>query len=128
MSDLKPCPFCGGEAVHCRTAKAYHVYCSNCGADVMRSTLSAMTTSQINRIKIEAFEKWNTRAGGVQPTTITKQRDELVKLFEGLERVTDIWLPSHVDNEHIGEAECLHRFRNEYLALLSEIDKQKSSN
>lgn len=61
-------------------------------------------------------------------TTITKQRDELVKLFEGLERVTDIWLPSHVDNEHIGEAECLHRFRNEYLALLSEIDKQKSSN
>lgn len=61
-------------------------------------------------------------------TAITKQRDELAKLFEGLERVTDIWLPSHVDNEHIGEAECLHRFRNEYLALLSEIDKQKSSN
>lgn len=52
---------------------------------------------------------------------LSSERNELVKLFEGLERVTDIWLPSNVDSEHVGEAECLHSFRGEYLSLLAKI-------
>ncbi|AUR87730.1 restriction alleviation protein [Vibrio phage 1.103.O._10N.261.52.F2] len=59
--DLKKCPFCDGEAKHCRTANAYHVYCSVCGADTMVSTLGAMTSCQVFKLKLAAFSKWNTR-------------------------------------------------------------------
>lgn len=54
------------------------------------------------------------------------ERDELVKLFDGLERVTDIRLPQNVDQEHIGEAECLHGFRRAYLDLLAKIKGEDS--
>ncbi|MEK1973769.1 hypothetical protein WOB87_11745 [Vibrio parahaemolyticus] len=58
--------------------------------------------------------------------TLTNQRDRLVKLLEGLERVTDIWLPANVNQEHQGEAEALHAFRKEYLSALAEIKKADS--
>ncbi|EGQ7791874.1 hypothetical protein I6Y99_003190 [Vibrio parahaemolyticus] len=53
--------------------------------------------------------------------TLTNQRDRLVKLLEGLERVTDIWLPANVNQEYQGEAEALHAFRKEYLSALAEM-------
>ncbi len=56
--------------------------------------------------------------------TLTNQRDRLVKLLEGLERVIDIWLPANVDQEHQGEAEALHAFRREYLSALEEIENE----
>ncbi|EPS5918236.1 hypothetical protein ACVGAB_000826 [Vibrio parahaemolyticus] len=58
--------------------------------------------------------------------TLTNQRDRLVKLLEGLERVTDIWLPANVNQEYQGEAEALHAFRKEYLSALAEIKKADS--
>ncbi|HFU0228928.1 TPA: hypothetical protein ACGTRQ_003526 [Vibrio parahaemolyticus] len=53
--------------------------------------------------------------------TLTNQRDRLVKLLEGLERVTDIWLPANGNQEYQGEAEALHAFRKEYLSALAEM-------
>ncbi len=60
--------------------------------------------------------------------TVTSQRNELVSLFEGFERVTDIWLPKSVAPENEGEAEALHMFRYEYLALLASIHQSKPEN
>ncbi len=62
----------------------------------------------------------------VRIDTLTDQRDKLVKLLEGLERLTDIWLPANVDKEYQGEAETLHAFRSEYLSALEEIKKAGS--
>ncbi|TNZ90869.1 hypothetical protein CGK40_19810 [Vibrio parahaemolyticus] len=62
----------------------------------------------------------------VRIDALTNQRDRLVKLLEGLERVTEIWLPVNVDKEYQGEAETLHAFRNEYLSALEEIKKAGS--
>lgn len=52
MSELKPCPFCGGEDnLHtCNTYNHHHVQCSNCGARGSRCGTTA-----------EAVEAWNTR-------------------------------------------------------------------
>ena len=39
MSNLKPCPFCGGEAEvkrHAEISTAYYVACTNCPVDVGR--------------------------------------------------------------------------------------------
>jgi len=49
---------------------------------------------------------------------LEKDNRKLIGMLEGLERVKDIWLPDVVDEEHAGEAEALHNFRNEYLELL----------
>ncbi|MCX8914777.1 hypothetical protein [Vibrio parahaemolyticus] len=62
----------------------------------------------------------------VRINALTNQRDRLIKLLEGLERVTDIWLPANVDKEFQGEAEALHAFRSEYLSALEEIKKAGS--
>ena len=50
MTDLKPCPFCGGEAV----ILPYAVVCNNCGAKI--ETI----------YKYRMFAAWNTRAEAAQ--------------------------------------------------------------
>ena len=40
------------------------------------------------------------------------------KVISGFEMVKDIWLPTTCSNEHIGEAEALHKLRSNYLHLL----------
>ena len=61
MTDLKPCPFCGGEADFASTdtviGTVWTVECVNDAVDCIGSTLE----STYNR-KIEAATAWNTRA------------------------------------------------------------------
>jgi Lar family restriction alleviation protein len=53
MTELKPCPFCGGEAkLISEYANAHYVECKNCWASVWRSC----PTHE------EAIEVWNRRA------------------------------------------------------------------
>ena len=61
MEELKPCPFCGGEAVirewyirGTANRKHYRVECKNCGA--------RCTAWEYNRIN-KAIAAWNRRAG-----------------------------------------------------------------
>lgn len=79
MSELKPCPFCGGEAKGVRAAKAYHVYCTCCGADVMASTMKAMTTCQVNAQQFKAERKWNERTVECALTETLRLKEEECK-------------------------------------------------
>jgi len=51
MSELKPCPFCGGEAEYGLTFAGEEVYCKKCHAAMPRIST-----------KEQAIEAWNTRA------------------------------------------------------------------
>lgn len=67
MSELKPCPFCGGEAEKMTSSDGFtSIGCLNCnplfGIMVQRST------------EAEAIEAWNTRA---ERTCSIEERDEL---------------------------------------------------
>lgn len=55
MSDLKPCPFCGGEAKLDIFADMYVVHCKNYGCQ-------CQTTAHCR--KEDAVEAWNRRTGG----------------------------------------------------------------
>ena len=49
MDELKPCPFCGGEAILMHGAHAWEIHCLPCTASVSEMT------------KAEAIAAWNTR-------------------------------------------------------------------
>lgn len=51
MSELLPCPFCGGEAEYGLTVAGEEVYCTKCKAAMPRTTT-----------KEQAIEAWNTRS------------------------------------------------------------------
>ena len=59
MSELKPCPFCGGEAIVIKTdlgdgcAEFYHAVCLDCSVEMKQ--YECMTRK-------EAIEAWNRRA------------------------------------------------------------------
>ena len=67
MSDLKPCPYCGGEASHRAYTDAYelekhNIECANCGAEAgYGDCTGGLSWSS----KDKAFKAWNNRA---QPT------------------------------------------------------------
>lgn len=52
---LKPCPFCGGEAVGPTDAWPHIINCCGCGAEVKGFTFA-------EEGELEATEKWNRRA------------------------------------------------------------------
>lgn len=93
---LKPCPFCGGEAKEVRAAKAYHVYCSECGCDTMVSTTGAMTTCQIQKLKMQAADKWNAR-------TSDSQQELINELTEMLNRACDAACEPYACGEDFAE-------------------------
>lgn len=49
--ELKPCPFCGGEAILCENIDRAYVYCKECGCQTDESHATARY----------AAEAWNTR-------------------------------------------------------------------
>lgn len=51
MAELKPCPFCGGEAVLSGSEYTY-VYCKKCGAE-----------SHGGKSRAKTVEQWNRRVG-----------------------------------------------------------------
>lgn len=60
--ELKPCPFCGGEAVIERADKWYCAYCEGCGAEIMTSTFRAKDSAQIEIQRLRTISKWNKRS------------------------------------------------------------------
>lgn len=58
MSELKPCPFCGGKAKVENMGYPHHVYCMSCGA---KTTGVGFETEG----EKDAILKWNTRANEV---------------------------------------------------------------
>ena len=72
MTELKQCPFCGGEAKLVRTWHLHHIVCRSCGA----------TIGEVNehpndfRTRDEVIAAWNHRA---------IDRDALLELAEDLE-------------------------------------------
>jgi uncharacterized coiled-coil protein SlyX len=66
MSELKPCPFCGGEAVQDTYHGDIRVRCLGCS---------------VQHLNPEALKTWNTRADQWQPTETAPKDGELIILF-----------------------------------------------
>lgn len=71
LYDLKPCPFCGGEAkletshrafINAQTTKVAYVFCTNCNARSGRVALKDYgCTSYSEDANEEAVSRWNIR-------------------------------------------------------------------
>jgi Lar family restriction alleviation protein len=68
MTELKPCPFCGGEALYGEaivegtTTHSYSVICSKCGIGIFKPWTSGDTWEPFTSEK-EARKAWNRRPG-----------------------------------------------------------------
>ena len=75
-TELKPCPFCGGEEVIAEIdnlQNVLHIYCENCvaeiGMDFVRAGLgdgSFMSFYELKQVMNELEEIWNRRADNEQ--------------------------------------------------------------
>ena len=59
MTELKPCPFCGGQAMYvCTTSTLYNpktsIECCQCGS-----------SAKMHHTRLEAIEAWNRRVDGL---------------------------------------------------------------
>lgn len=124
MSELKPCPFCGGEA---RIDTEYDmdgfgnfhkVECKSCGASSKAHFCSQ--GNECPQYYQEVRDDWQNRANDSQLTTITKQRDELGLHLGGL--LTTLRVKQGLTKHEAGcVADGIER-------LLSTINEQKGSN
>ena len=94
MTELKQCPFCGGEAKLVRTWHLHHIVCRSCGA----------TIGEVNehpndfRTRDEVIAAWNRRA--IDRNALLDLAEELEEpwcLEEGFETVEGIM---HVAEEY----------------------------
>jgi hypothetical protein len=58
MAELKPCPFCGGEAELREEGDGFFVSCENDRCNVIVETMV-----RVGRCEHDAIEAWNRRAG-----------------------------------------------------------------
>lgn len=58
MTELKPCPFCGGEAILSKKGSYYSIECDKCGCGT-KLCGSYMYSNEKNRK--EAAKRWNRR-------------------------------------------------------------------
>lgn len=59
-----------------------------------------------------------------QLTDLQNTVNTLRNALEGFDKASDLWLPTTVDSEHIGEAEALHNLRSMLLTVLSKAPAQ----
>lgn len=102
MSDLKPCPFCGSSANLDRDNSGWNKIKANHSDDcpLLGDNLLTWSSGEI----VPIVKKWNTRATDDQLTTITKQRDALLKELRDIQSscIGEITMGYKLDAESIG--------------------------
>jgi len=73
MSEIRPCPFCGGVAVTYLVEEGYYTGCSSANTCEMRPGVTAYTWN-------ECRAAWNTRASDAC-ASVQKERDEAVEVI-----------------------------------------------
>lgn len=79
LSELKPCPFCGGKAKLRKEGSSYYVSCSKCGARGTRSLVKKWH-SVVYIAQGNAIEAWNNR--------VNTAKDKCKKTIYNLESAT----------------------------------------
>lgn len=68
MSDLKPCPFCGGEPNFSQTSQdsdtQFAVECRGCGAEIGFWLPWVADEDEKATAQVDVVTRWNTRKGG----------------------------------------------------------------
>ena len=73
MSDLKPCPFCGGEVKWCggeefeETHDCDHIICDNCEIAFICHNDQTMHACNMDSARVETAKVWNTRTETAHP-------------------------------------------------------------
>ena len=55
---------------------------------------------------------------------IIKQHTRMLKLLKGMIAISNLWIPSEVNEEHRGEAEVLHGARDSMLDAIKEAEEK----
>lgn len=75
--ELKPCPFCGGQAAYCQDVdpaephNCHHVVCTGCGLDADFSRQIDNDCDTVDQLRTACADRWNRRA----PPEATECRD-----------------------------------------------------
>lgn len=80
MSELLPCPFCGGEATMDSSGKKYQVWCKRC---------SCIHMGEFYNTEAEAIAAWNRRA---QPENEPLTLEQLREMVDSDECGVHIWV------------------------------------
>lgn len=97
MSELKPCPFCGGEPVFHEArqiSETWFVASVSCRRGCAQIVSRGMETKTAKMANESAIEAWNTRV---------IDRDELLKIADELENKFFVVYDSHGEIDH---ADC----------------------
>ena len=72
MDNLKPCPFCGGEAYYSYNDGSWYVACFDCGSKEFESMAFSYPPISMKERRDEAIKRWNKRA--FEPKTAVWQQ------------------------------------------------------